>query len=240
MLPLRSKLIAHWKMNDSGATTAVIDSIHGYNGVWQHGNVSTDSVVGKVSQALSFDGTNDYMVVANDPAFNASSFSFCAWLKHNNTSVEWDRIISKKNEYTDSSGYEITLDSSNTDVLYVSGSSDSFATAELGVNWLASLWTHIVVIYRSNTVQVYCNGVSKTVTGNIAPIIRNNFSFCLGKITSEEATLWDGLMDDVRLYRGTLTQDQVDSIYNSGNGTEDEGGTITKISSLKNSTSLSI
>ena len=223
MLPPYNNLVAHWRMNDNDSNTTVLDSVRGRNGIWQHGNTSTDSVTGKLNRALSFDGTNDYFTVTNTANFNLSTFSISVWLKHANTSVLWDRVLSKKNLYTDSDGYEITLDGTNTGVLYVSGSSNSFCTSNLGINWLLSEWHHICVVYKGTTVFIYLNGVSKTVTGSITPVISNSRALYIGKIESEPTTMWDGVMDDFRYYNMELTQSHVSSLYNNGNGTEYSG-----------------
>lgn len=219
-LPPRSTLVAHWKMNDNAASTAVIDNIGGFNGVWQHGNTSTDSVAGKINNALSFDGTNDYAIVSDNAVFNTSTFTVCAWLKHSTTPGAWDRIFTKKTNFSDSDGYDISCDGGTTNILYTSGSSGTFATTDIGVSFNTGNWIHLVVIYNGTSITVYRDGSLKTTTGTIASVVSNAVTPKIGKITAETTTMWDGLMDDIRYYNVALTQDQVTSIYNSGNGTE--------------------
>jgi hypothetical protein len=215
-----TNLVSHWKMNDNQADTVILDSMGSNNGVWQHGNTSTDSVVGKVNRALNFDGTNDYVSINDNTSFNLQTFTFCAWLNHRATVGLWDRILSKKLNYADKDGYEICCDASAGNVLYVSGSSSTFATIVLPFSFSSGGWHHLVVIYKGNTVKVYADGVGLTTTGTIAPIVSNTNTLRLGRLTNELTTMWDGYMDDVRFYSTELTESRILNIYNSGNGTE--------------------
>ena len=66
MSRLQDALVAHYKMNDNLATSAVVDSTGTKNGVYTDGvtpvNTSTGSVAGKVNSALDLD-TNEWINV---------------------------------------------------------------------------------------------------------------------------------------------------------------------------------
>jgi len=89
--PCWADCIAHWKMNDNTATATVVDAMGSHNGTY-HGTGGTDdytdahSVAGKINTALDFDGTPDYIEIAdhNDFTFgdgtNDSPFSISTWV----------------------------------------------------------------------------------------------------------------------------------------------------------------
>lgn len=70
-------LIAHW----SGEGSA-IDTANGQDGVLV-GN--TIFAAGKVGQAFSFDGANDYIRIPTAPTLEPGAFSVSAWIKLANT-----------------------------------------------------------------------------------------------------------------------------------------------------------
>jgi len=208
-------------MNDNNDNTIVLDSTNrNHNGVWQHGNTSSDSVSGKINRALNFNGTSDNIVIDSHADFNNSTFSFCAWLKHTSAAGNWDRVLSKKSTYSATNGYEITLNNTADSTLWVSGSSGSFATSALQFNWTDQLWHHIVVVYIGSTLRIYADGVNKTYSGSIASVVSNTQPLKLGPNVDDANTYWRGAMDDIRYYNIALSQSQVTSIYNNGLGTE--------------------
>ena len=81
ILPVKANLVMHYKMNDDAANTTVTDSSDsGFTGTWQHGNTEDDSVAGKINEALSFDGTNDYILSGDVTDFDYDTpFSTSLW-----------------------------------------------------------------------------------------------------------------------------------------------------------------
>lgn len=83
-------------------------------------------------------------------------------------------------------------------------------------------WHHYVVIRSGNTVSLYMDGVSKG-SGNIADSTLNNLSaFEIGGniarnwVDSNVRTRFTGMIDDVRIYSGGLTAEEVSAIYAAG------------------------
>ena len=223
-IELASGLEAHWKMNDSALDQVVLDDIGENNGTWQHGTTSLDSFPGKVGSSLNFNGNSDYVVVPNSSIFNTSVFTFCVWLKFDGASANWNRVISKKYAFSDTSGYEITLWSGDNSRMYISGSSGSvYASIATPFSWVGTGWHHVSVSYNQTNVKLYCDGLYVN-QGTIAAVVSNSRSLFLGKIESESTTMWKGQMDDVRFYSGkNLTDQQISAIYNGNLGTESRG-----------------
>jgi hypothetical protein len=76
-VPADEDLVAHWPLDDgSGATAA--DSVGGHDGEL-HGAPSW--IQGQIDGALSFDGIDDYIVVADADALNSPEVSVAFWLE---------------------------------------------------------------------------------------------------------------------------------------------------------------
>ena len=85
-------LIGHWKFDEISGTTATDSSGNNNNGTLTNGPTWT---TGKINNALSFDGTDDYVNAGNPPSLNlTSSFTLSAWVYSNNMSGDRD-IITK-------------------------------------------------------------------------------------------------------------------------------------------------
>ena len=86
-------LVSHYKLDEASGTTAV-DSTGANNGTLTNNPAWT---TGKIGNGLSFDGTNDYVNIANESNFDferTNSFSASAWVKNNSTTGEYP-ILSK-------------------------------------------------------------------------------------------------------------------------------------------------
>ena len=66
--------IAHWKLDETGGTTA-IDSEGGHDGTLVNG---PNWQPGYLDGALEFDGSNDHILVPHDDALSLSAFSISA------------------------------------------------------------------------------------------------------------------------------------------------------------------
>jgi len=172
---------------------------------------------GMFDGALSFDGTN-YVSIPDANDLDGSVFTFSAWVNHSVTPF-WDRIVSKKLNYTDSNGWEISLDSNASSNVYIGGSNRFFATIACttipdSTYFTSSTWHLITVVFNGSNATLYCDGVNKG-TGSIASVVANNNPLLIGKIKNETNTLWRGLIDDVRIYNSALSDSDVANLYNT-------------------------
>jgi hypothetical protein len=89
--------VAWWKLDGTTGTTAA-DSAGTNDGILQN---SPTPIAGKVDNALSFDGVNDYVVIPDNDAldFGTGDFAISTWIKTSN-SQELDVILDKRVEYS--------------------------------------------------------------------------------------------------------------------------------------------
>ena len=173
-------------------------------------------VVGRLGQALSFDGVNDYVTMGNAASLNAlPAITISAWVKRGSNS--FGAVAGKYGGggflyYVGSAGVKPRL--------YIDGGSVD------ATNFISSSkWEHVVVTYNQATVSHYLNGLSNG-SGALAngPINGNASAFLIGQWVTEN---WNGSLDDVRIYNRALGATEIARLYKIGLGSkqnEAQGG----------------
>jgi hypothetical protein len=192
-------VVAHWKL-DEGSGTAADSSVNGNNGVLVNGPAWR--AAGFINAALTFDGSDDHVVVANAPASlkPTSGYAISAWIKYGATDASGGEIATMGDNYAlrvqptgdvktffhNASGYKITISS--------------------GVNTKDNKWHHVLGQYTGSTLDVYIDGVlqgTTSVTGAIEYTLGANFY--LGQQgTGGTNHNFNGTMDQVRVYARSL------------------------------------
>ncbi len=217
---LASGLVGHWKLDETSGTTATDSSAGGNNGTMAGGlDAGTDSAAGKVSTALDFDGTDDYVETAADAAYSLTSMTLAAWVYIPSTLPAGFATI-----------LEHDRGGNNMFALAKRPSGDNhdfnFQWAGWGGNpslrsttaATTDTWIHVVGTfdYATADAHFYINGVleSTDLNGKL-PIVGSNFDIRIGR-TNNDIEPWKGRIDDVRIYDRALSAADVDNLYRNG------------------------
>lgn len=207
-----SGLIAHYTFDDG---TASDSSGNGNNGT-VNGNTA---VVGKMSQALSFNGTDSYITINSNPISNyASANSVCAWVKPSDLSSSGGTYRTILNFSADTNNYTriAVQNNSNLTVAYTAGGV-SYGQAAIGSPITSNSWNHICSVFNGSTLSIYINSASEADLADSASNGAVNYIGARGGGIG----FWNGLIDDIRVYNRALQASEIQEIYNfSGN---DEG-----------------
>jgi len=230
-------VIAQWKMNDNALSTTVVDSIGPHNGTFKDAtgdpNTSAQNASGRINGALDFDGTDDYVEIADHAAFSPvlKPFSISAWVyMHDATSF----VIASKGVYNTDAEWEFLIDfndklglvifDESVDNCYISRTYNTTLTS------YQNSWINVVGTYGGGTTytssNLYLNGVSVADAGADAGVfvaVENlNHAVWVGRYDPDYA---DGLIDNVVIFDKELTALEVRRLYNGGAGTEYVGRT---------------
>ncbi len=155
------------------------------------------------NKALSFNGTNSYCYMNNDPQMydNGSPTTFAMWLKPGSTSNQ--RIIEKNGSYyidINAGVYRFILNTGNV-----------FNTTIAPV---AGVWQHIAFTYDgTNTMKFFLNGVlTNTLAAGAFSITTNTSPFYVG-CTNTFTLKYIGVMDEIKFYKRTLSDQEVYGLY---------------------------
>ncbi|QQS59825.1 LamG domain-containing protein [Candidatus Peregrinibacteria bacterium] len=220
--------IAHWKMNDNAGNTTVTDAMGNFNGTAQR-NTSSLTTTGKINEALTFNGSSDYIRTPTI-ALN-SSFTVSFWMKPTNLHNYGDPFSAGTSDkhlsfvtYADGHIYFNIGDGSNWGNPIVTGA----GTLQ------NDQWYHVLGVYDGAKTKLYIDGVSQGVASNSAYSLNEVLN--LGARTAN-GYYFAGQLDDIRIYDKALTNAEVEELYNSGTGTEDSSPILSQYSTL-GSTSL--
>jgi hypothetical protein len=231
----RGNIIAHWKMNDATTTSNVIDSSIGeFDGTFTDatGNPNTDlhSVDGKIDNAFSFDGVDDYVEIADDAVFTPAltPFSISAWIYMHDAA---DFMIASKGVFN--TDFEWQFKTAGYGLLFNCGD-ESVADCVIGRNSSSIItsenqWAHVVATYDggilSSGFKLYLNGVqiddadNEVNAGSFVSIENLTHAVWIGRYDTSYA---DGLIDNVRIFSKELSGEEVSDLWNLGVGTETE------------------
>lgn len=230
-------LIAHYKLNDNADSNAVLDDTASHNGIFKDAtgdpNTSAHTTTGKIGAALTLDGTDDYIEVAdhNDFTFgdgtNDSPFSISAWVYMDDAKLFgiFNKYQTGQLEYAfgaDADGTALDFYLYDGTTGYMNGACASFSSA------YENAWTHIVGTYDGSSGQdglkIYINGTSVSVsTLGVLPYT------AMGNTTADvEIGIYhpalgptsNGKIDNVMIFSKELSADEIKRLYNNGHGTE--------------------
>lgn len=205
-----NNLIANWKFEEGTGTTAS-DSVNQFNGSLLNG---TTWATGKLGKAVSFDATDDQVKVSSSGSLNnLTDMTVSAWVYQEGSG---GRIITK----SDSSPKRFSLMSASPNRIgfnagYTGGVGSWVTPAEsLSLN----VWHHVVVTYvhgnTASTPNIYIDGVPQVLTVFIAPSgspVADNSNLYIGSNAS--GNVWDGMIDEMRVYNRVLAGSEVEAIY---------------------------
>ncbi len=210
-------LVAHWDFNEGTGTTVSDSSGNGNDGTINGASWTT----GKVGSALSFDGVDDYVEIADSDSFDISTQNtFEVWVNLN--SNQGGVILSKwVNAYEDKT-LHIADNLAIHYALFRGWGTEGIENVAISNTMLTSgAWFHIVGTYNGEYQKIYINGMldsSKSVTGEVWD---SDGTFYIGRaFRAENLPPFNGLIDQVRIYNRALSASEILANYNAigGNG----------------------
>jgi hypothetical protein len=220
---LFSTAVGHWAMNDNSPNTTVLDiSGKGNHGTaWQ--NTVNLNTTGKTGDALTFDGTNDFVDVGN--IINSGAYTKVAWIKRADTAT-YNNIISGDVAHAfyapSTSSFKLRA-----------GHNGVWNEVEDSSGLVANTWYHVAITYDpdvdSGTMVLYRDG-SPIDTQISVPVPQASNTTYIGRYNS--GYRFNGVIDNVMIFDRALTSDEIEFLYNGGSGietppTSEEEGDIT-------------
>jgi hypothetical protein len=193
-------LVAAYAFEETSGSSAADSSGTGNTGAIS-GAVS--SAAGKFGRALSFDGVNDIVSVADSNSLDLTTgMTLEAWV--NPQGADWRTVLLKERP----SGLAYAL-YSNTDTGRPSAEIRTSTTAETrGPAALPSGWSHLATTYDGATLRLYVNGTQVSSVARSGSIevgtgaVRIGGNFIWGEYYS-------GLIDELRIYNRALTATEI-------------------------------
>lgn len=221
---LASGLVGYWTFDGADFTNKVIDrSASGKDGYLINMSTTSAKRPGKLGQAITFDGVDDHVVIANSSAVadNLSEMTISTWVKF--TADAFGTLL-VKSVNSGSPGWSLNISNgggagrfsfyTETDGTHYHGR----VTASSGYN--DGNWHHLVATLTgggSGTMTMYVDGVSQSLTtddGLTVTTYSSPSDIWLGDISNSFP--YPGSMDDTRIYNRALSPAEVKQLYQLG------------------------
>jgi hypothetical protein len=216
---------AYWRFGESAGTVAEDETANGNDGTYLNGvTLGASGAIIAGDDAVTLDGTNDYIKVANDASLNpTSALTLEAWVKPTSGGFSSIKPLLVKG-YTshtppyyqyqlailDSGGFPKYIQFS----LSIGGTRVDLNKANSG--WQYGVWNHIVATYDGSAMRIYLNGdevASKSQTGSISTYSTPLAMGCFENLTKSSTYCYKGDLDELAVYGTALSAARVEAHY---------------------------
>lgn len=242
--------LGYWKLDESSGTSAADSSGNGNNGTLHNMSSPGCWVSGKISNALKFDGSNDYVSLPVGSIIGSlTNCTIALWVYWNGaSSTNWQRVwdfgtgttynmyLTTRNQYSGTPFFAITT---------ASYSAEERTTAPSALT--TGVWHHIAVtIDAGNHIHsLYIDGslVAQNTSGSHVPSdLGNTTNNWLGQsqyYSVNNDPYFYGNLDDLRIYNRVLSAAEMLSLYQwtggAGSGSVSGGAGYVRQSTAGNS-----
>jgi hypothetical protein len=214
-----SSLMGWWTLDTRyiSGTTVTDNSGNGRTGTATNGPVSGKPT--PLGQGYDFDGTDDYIAVADTAALDLTDKAcIAAWVKADSfTNLETNWIVAK-NDFSGSELRNYSLAVNTTGKATFGGNAVNISSA---TTLSTGKWYHIAASYDRVNAKIYVNGKEdNSVADTDALSGTNGARLGIGRALRDAAGdaygEWDGMIGDVRLYNQPCSAGDIKALYYMG------------------------
>lgn len=214
----------YYTLDEETGTSSYVDSFNGNNGI-PSANPPTSSTDAVVGNSQSFNGTDNFIVVEDDPSLDFSqnqSFTIELWAKFTNVDGE-NKVMIGRDQFslrphwwlgalsgTGKAHFNLVEDGSNRGVA---------VTSTTSVN--DNEWHHIVAVRDNSTNmnRIYVDGVEEDAAAYDYTLgFAANTTVGIGYMSFEGTSryFYEGLLDEIAVHDKALTPGEIRNQYNKG------------------------
>ena len=177
-------------------------------------------ILGKVGQAFSFDGVNDYVEIPDNQRLqpNSGSFAIDFWTRPSSVTPSARLIWKNDGDTPPHRGYFVMLSQGK----YRFEVGDGLTSQ--GVDSLTSAipgeWVHIAAV-RDNAagkIALYVNGVKEAEAIDPTDSVEYSVNLSLGGRPQIATEFYHGSIDEVEIFHRALSEQEIQTLYDAGSG----------------------
>lgn len=211
---VRNGLVGNWKLDEATGTIAYDSSGNSNHGIIITGTSTINRLAGKSSDAINFDGVDDYVQTSSTAAITGD-VTLMAWvyiLSH--CGASHCGVIEHRDQ-SEVMDYGMAVDTGGLRFNYFNGA--SWFDDGRG-NIVTNRWSHIATVRNltSNQINFYIDG---SLVGNVSAIGAAGFypnPVTIGTDYYGTISPLNGYIDDVRIYNRVLSAEEIKRVYDSG------------------------
>ena len=207
--------IAHWTFDEGTGLTAA-DSIGTLDGTLTNGPSWSAGAGG--DYALQFDGVDQFVSVADDPALTPSGdMTIAGWIRFDvlpGTRGEQATIAYARHGVSPWFSYKLQVSNANTPFfMWFNSSATGWNVNSTNETIVTDTWYHLAGVLDGTTLRIYLNGTdansnTQTISGTM---LDSDSPLALGAEYSGDGRV-DGCVDEVRLYNRALTAGEISAL----------------------------
>ncbi len=201
-------LVAAYGFNEGAGTTAADASGNTNTGTLSG---ATWNAAGRYGSALSFDGSNDWVTIADKSVLDlTSAMTVEAWV-YASSSSGWRTVLLKEG----SAGLSYALYSSDAGSRpsgWIRRTSDIDATGTSAI--ATNTWVHLAATYNGSTLTLYVNGVQAATRAITGAIVTSTLPLRIGG-SAAWGEYFAGRIDEVRIYNRALSASEIQTDMNT-------------------------
>ena len=181
------------------------DIVSGVNGTMRNG---ATFAAGKVNQAFSLDGANDYVAISNTSSLQVSTGTLEAWIKTTNSGGDFRGIVVKRG------AYGLFLQNG----VLVTHDWGSGQTRSTGVNLADGQFHHVAITFQSGVAGgtvIYADGVPVLTT--TMTVLNQVQALVIGAGDPGTIQFFDGIIDEAKLYNRALSGGEIQATFSGTN-----------------------
>lgn len=216
-----SSPILYWKFAEASGTTAEDSSGNNRDGTYSGSPSLNQSPIPRGitdNGSVTFDGTNDYVTIADDAAFDVAAFTLECWAR-TTASGSYRNLLTRDDNSTNR---QFLLRQTSADqlelVLFFTGAVTAFYQPRVKINDGRNY--HIAVTYTGNVgsasyVTFYINGriIHRTFENRTLAAVAQSFD--VGR-RGDNVEFWSGGIDEVAFYGAALPPSVIRAHYQKG------------------------
>jgi subtilase family serine protease len=198
----------------------------------------TTFAAGKVGQAFSLDGINDYVRIPDSAALRPTNVTLEAWINFSSNPTGTRMIFNKPLGNGNLDSYQIFYENGQLQGL-VSDLSGLGPRLQFTLAPVLGTWYHVAYTFDdpSDRQVLYLNGVAVTAGTVTKSIAYDNHPLLIGADTEngvEGSFPFPGLIDEASIFGRALSQTEIQSIFNAGSNGKCAPGSIQSLSFTPN------
>jgi len=206
--------IGMWLFDDGNGSVAIDSSASKNDGTLMNGAKWVD---GKFGDGVSFDGVDDFVELANQPAPIMDGFTFSAWVNRNADTPATQEVFNNHQFFlrTKPEG-EDSNNPFETFVNLADGSVEPRASS--GVASATGEWFFVAVTWDEATLKIYVNGEFKGQSIRTGALVSTPVTAQIGRgeQTNLTANSFNGIIDDVAMFSVVLEEEGIKSLMDQG------------------------
>ncbi|MEM7220843.1 MAG: cadherin domain-containing protein [Pseudomonadota bacterium] len=227
--------LSYWRLGEpSGSSAADSGSLANAGSINGATLGAAGAIAGDSNTSAQFDGVDDYIEIAHDPAYELAAGTVQLWFNQDDDSGS-QSLISKDATGTSDGHFDVRI----TDGDLILRLQTDTGQIQLRADDVVSQneWYHLAVSFDSNGARLYLNGeLVLSTTGHTIGLSDNPEPWAIGMSTISSAAgsvlpgnrHFSGTIDEVAIFGQALNANQIRDLY--GAGTSDyvvsEGGTL--------------